>query len=190
MMNMTNILKATALALPIALATTAAQAADILDTLKQDQQFNQLAQAVEKAGLQNTLKGEGPFTVLAPSNQAFQQLPQGAVNKLDQQQLKKLLQHHVVQGEQIASDEIPERLEPMSGGQIDVSLAGDEILLYSAPGVGQQGQGQEAQGAMKADIERAKLAEGDIEADNGVIHGISAVLVPPDMEQALKQQKK
>ncbi len=190
MPHMTNRLKATALALPLAFGAMTAQAADIVDTLKQSDQFSQLAQAIEKAGLQDVLKGEGPFTVFAPTDDAFKQLPQGAISKLDQQKLQTLLQHHVIQGEQIASDELPERLEPMAGGQIDVSLAGDEILLYSAPGVGQQGQGQEAQGAMKADIERAKLAEGDIEADNGVIHGISAVLVPPDMEQALKQQKK
>ncbi len=176
MLHMTNILKATALALPLAFGAMAAQAADIVDTLKQDDQFSQLAQAIEKAGVQDALKGEGPFTVFAPTNDAFKQLPQGAIDQLDQQQLKTLLQHHVVEGEQVASDEIPERLEPMAGGRIDVSLAGDEILLYSAPGVGQQGQGQEAQGAMKADIERAKVAEGDIEADNGIIHAISAVL--------------
>ena len=107
----------------------------------------------------------------------------------------------MIQGEQIASDEIPERLEPMAGGQIDVSLAGQEIVLYSAPGVSQQGQqqataggqqgqqqqGQQATGAMTADIERAKVTEGDIQADNGTIHAISSVLVPPDMEQVLRQ---
>jgi uncharacterized surface protein with fasciclin (FAS1) repeats len=268
-----------------------AQAADIVDTLKQSDQFSQLAQAIEKAGLQDALKGEGPFTLFAPTNEAFKQLPQGAVDRLDQQQLKTLLQHHVVEGERIASDEIPERLEPMAGGRIDVSLAGDEILLYSAPPVGQQGQqqqgqqgqqaqqqvqqiqqqvrqaeqalqqqntqqaqqalqqiqqplqqalqqaqgqqqqrlqqvqqsvdqaeqalqqqdvqgaqqalqqaqqplqqlaqqqGQQATGAMTTGIERVTVAEGDIEADNGIIHAISGVLVPPDMEQALQRKQ-
>ena len=189
---------ATALALLLSFGLAlpaAAQTADIVDTLKQRDQFSQLAQAIEQAGVQDALKGEGPFTVFAPTNQAFQQLPQGALDRLDQQQLQTLLQHHVIEGERIASDEIPERLEPMAGGRIDVSLAGDEIMLYSAPPVGPEGQqqGQQVQqqlqqaGAMTADIERARVTKGDIQAANGVIHAISAVLVPPDMEQALRQ---
>ncbi len=187
MLHMTNILRATALALPLAFGAMAAQAADVVDTLKQDDQFKQLAQAIEKAGAQDVLKGEGPFTVFAPTDDAFNQLPQGAIDKLDQQKLQALLQHHVVEGEEIASDEIPEVVEPMAGGPIDVSLAGDEILLYSAPDVGQQGQGQEAQGAMRADIERVTVTAGDIAATNGVIHALGGVLVPPDLEQALRQ---
>jgi uncharacterized surface protein with fasciclin (FAS1) repeats len=166
--------------------------ADIVDTLKQRDQFSQLAQAIEQAGVQDALKGEGPFTVFAPRNEAFQKLPQGALNQLDQQQLQTLLQHHMIEGKAIPSNAIPERLEPMAGGRIDVSLAGDEIVLYSASPVGQEGQqqGQQQQqqaGAMTADIERARVTEGDIQAANGVIHVISAVLVPPDMEQVLRQ---
>jgi uncharacterized surface protein with fasciclin (FAS1) repeats len=193
-MKTTTTATALALLLGFGLALpAAAQTADIVDTLKQRDQFSQLAQAIEQAGVQDALKGEGPFTVFAPRNEAFQKLPQGALNQLDQQQLQTLLQHHVIEGKAIPSNAIPERLEPMAGGRIDVSLAGDEIVLYSASPVGQEGQQQGQQqpqqqaGAMTADIERARVTEGDIQAANGVIHVISAVLVPPDMEQALRQ---
>ncbi len=161
----------------------AAQAASIVEALGQRDQFSRLAQATEQAGLREALGGEGPFTVFAPTNDAFDQLPQGALDQLDEQQLQTLLQHHVIAGERIASDAIPERLEPMAGGPIAVSLTDGEIVLQSAE---QQGQAQQRAG--QAGGGRAAVVEGDIAAGNGVIHAIDAVLVPQEVRQTLQQQ--
>ena len=102
--------------------TPAAQAGGIVEVFGQRDQFSRLVQAIEQAGLRDALGGEGPFTVFAPTNDAFNQLPQGVLDQLDEQQLQTLLRHHVIEGERIASDAIPERLEPMAGGPIADSL--------------------------------------------------------------------
>lgn len=163
--------------------TPAAQAGGIVEVFGRRDQFSRLVQAIEQAGLRDALGGEGPFTVFAPTNDAFNQLPQGVLDQLDEQQLQTLLRHHVIEGERIASDAIPERLEPMAGGPIAVSLSDGEIVLQSGE---QREQAQQRTG--QAGSGRATMVEGDIETGNGVIHAIDAVLVPQEVRQALQRQ--
>lgn len=164
MARKTSLLKASALALPLGCAALAAQAADIVGTLQQSERFSTLAGALAAAGPSRALQEEGPFTVFAPTDDAFNKLPQAARDRLlreeNRAQLESLLGHHVVRGEAYPSDAIPDRLDPMAGGPIDIGLADRGLVVQ--PGGGQQ----------------ALVVEGDIQADNGVIHAINTLLIP------------
>ena len=288
---------ASGLALVIGLVPAASQAADLVQTLQNQEQFSELAGALEKAGLTETLKGEGPFTVFAPTNEAFEKLPQGAMSQLQGDQLGQVLKHHVVQGKEVMAKDIlgqETQVETVSGDQITVdgtgtivvlvpaglavTRVGDEVFVQrrvaavAAPAVtvqtgqsqgqqqatsgsssGQQGsassgqqqaganytgqeagpddptqqqgqqqagaqqqgqQGQQAgaqqqgqQGQQQAGAQQqaggqgtpmdqqqgmlraAMVVEPDIQADNGVIHGIDEVLVPQKIEQQLQSSQ-
>jgi uncharacterized surface protein with fasciclin (FAS1) repeats len=110
MSGRTSLLKATALALPFSLAIAAAQAADLAETVQQNDQLSTFAKAMEAAKCGEQLSGEGPYTVFAPSDQAFERLPKGALDELmgeeDQAQLTTLLEHHVVQGRATAANDL------------------------------------------------------------------------------------
>jgi uncharacterized surface protein with fasciclin (FAS1) repeats len=127
MFGRTSLLKATALALPFSVAAAMAQAANVAETVQQNQQLSTFAKAIEAAKLGEQLSGAGPFTVFAPTDQAFEQLPKGALDELmkpdNQEQLTKLLEHHVVQGKAIAADDL-------LGGQTKVdTLSGDSLTI-------------------------------------------------------------
>lgn len=146
---------------PLSLFGIKAQAADIVDTAIEAGQFNTLVAAVQAADLVETLKGEGPFTVFAPTDEAFAKLPEGTVEDLlkpeNKEQLVGILTHHVVSGKVMSSD--------LAGKSMEVAtVQGDNISI-------------DAQGS-KVKVGTATVLNADIEADNGVIHVIDSVILP------------
>src|ERR687891_4104 len=136
MFGRTSLLKATTLALPFSLAAAAAHAADIAETVQQNEQLSTFAKAMDMAKFGQQLSGEGPYTVFAPTDQAFEQLPQGALDELmkqeNQAQLTDLLEHHVVQGEAIAADDVlgqQTQVDTMSGDTLTVDGTSQVVLL-------------------------------------------------------------
>ena len=133
--------------------------ADIVDTAVKAGSFNTLVAAVKAAGLVDTLKGAGPFTVFAPTDEAFAKLPNGTVDALlkDIPKLKKILTYHVVSGK--------------------VKAADFSLTLKSATTVeGSDVKIDASNGGVK--VNDATVATPDVAADNGVIHIIDTVLLP------------
>ena len=133
--------------------------ADIVDTAVKAGSFNTLVAAVKAAGLVDTLKGAGPFTVFAPTDEAFAKLPDGTVDALlkDIPKLKKILTYHVVSGKVKASD--------------------FSLTLKSATTVeGSDVKIDTSNGSVK--VNEATVSTPDVDADNGVIHIIDTVLIP------------
>ncbi len=131
---------------------------DIVDTAMSAGTFSTLVAAVTAAGLDTALKSPGPFTVFAPSDDAFSKLPSGAVDSLleDVIMLRKILEYHVVSGKVMAADVVNLNTATTIAGE-DVSIAASE-------------------GSVK--INNAQVVMADVEADNGVIHVIDSVLLP------------
>lgn len=141
----------------------AQEAQDIVDIAASNEDFSTLVAAVQAAGLVDALKGEGPFTVFAPTNAAFAALPDGALDALVADptgDLTQILLYHVLSG-QVMAAEVTDGLEAttLQGGTVTFSVA---------------------DGAVK--INDANIVFTDIEATNGVIHVIDAVIVPPAPE--------
>lgn len=134
---------------------------DIVDTAAGAGSFNTLVAAVEAAGLVETLKGDGPFTVFAPTDEAFAALPEGTVEDLlkpeNKDKLVAILTYHVVAGKVMASD-----------------VAGAETMAATV-----EGQELKIDGMDGVKINGATVTSADIEATNGVIHVIDQVLLPP-----------
>ena len=154
-----------------------ASRADVLEEIKGWDEFSTFSQAIEATGLKDTLAGDGPFTVFAPTDDAFAQLPEGAVDELmtqeNRDQLEALLRHHVVEGKRLASNAIPERIEPMEGGEITATMSGSQLILSGG----------------EDDDQNARVL-GDIPADNGVIHAIDSVLMTKDVRDLLDGQQR
>jgi uncharacterized surface protein with fasciclin (FAS1) repeats len=136
MFGRTSLLKATAVALPFSLAAAGAEAANIAETVQENQQLSTFAKAMDTAQFDQQLSGQGPYTVFAPSDQAFAQLPEGAFDELmkqeNQAQLIKLLEHHVVQGQAIAADDVlgqQTQVDAMSGDTLTVDGTSQVVLL-------------------------------------------------------------
>lgn len=133
---------------------------DIVDTAIGAGQFETLVAAVEAAGLVDTLKGDGPFTVFAPTDEAFAALPEGTVESLLQpenlEQLQSILTYHVVAGKVMAADVVDlDSAETVQGQTLRISTYGDSVR-----------------------IDDATVLQADIETSNGVIHVIDSVLMP------------
>lgn len=133
---------------------------DIIDTALEADDFNTLATALTEADLISTLKGEGPFTVFAPTDAAFAALPEGTLDSLlaDKEQLTNVLLYHVVSGKVMAEDVLTmdgEMVETVFGEEVEISIEDDMVYINDA-----------------------QVTTTDIEASNGVIHVIDAVLVP------------
>lgn len=142
-----------------------AAAADIVDTAVAAGNFSTLVAAIEAAGLVDTLKGEGPFTVFAPTDEAFAALPAGTVEALladPQGQLTQILLYHVVPGKVMSTD--------LSDGMTAETVQGSPVTFTIADG------------AVK--VNDASVVAADIEASNGVIHVIDSVILPPTEEAA------
>ena len=157
---MTAIKTITAGAIALALSFSAAKAADIVDTAIAAGSFKTLVTAVKAAGLVETLKGKGPFTVFAPTDEAFAKLPAGTVENLlkpeNKKQLVAILTYHVVSGKVMSKD--------LAGkNTMAKSVEGGEISVGATDGV---------------KVDNAKVVKADIEATNGVIHVIDAVIMP------------
>ena len=146
-------------------ATTEAPAVGtIVDVASGNADFSTLVAAVAAAGLVETLSGEGPFTVFAPTNAAFEKLPAGLVDKLllpeNKEVLAAILTYHVVSGKVMAAD--------VTAGMVK-SVQGEEITVATDMGVTVNG---------------AKVVTADVAASNGVIHIIDTVIVPPSIDVA------
>lgn len=142
------------------LGAVSAKAADIVDTAVSAGSFKTLVAAVQAAGLVDTLKGDGPFTVFAPTDDAFAKLPAGTVEDLlkpeNKDKLVAILTYHVVPGKVMSGD--------IAGKEMAVaSVQGDTIDVNATSGVM---------------VDDASVVTADIEADNGVIHVIDAVIMP------------
>ena len=144
---------------PFALAGPAKTGAklDIVDTAVAAGNFKTLATALQAAGLIDTLKGEGPFTVFAPTDEAFARLPPGTVEGLlkDKAKLTEILTFHVVAGKVTASD-----VMKLSSAK---TVSGKTVSIDTSDGVRVGG---------------ARVVKADIAASNGVIHVIDTVLIP------------
>ena len=138
-MRYDRIMAVSGFALTLTLAPLSAQAADIVETLKNSGQYSQLVEAIDKAGLTETLSGEGPYTVFAPTDEAFQKLqqsPQGGDGQVLQQvsseQLKQILTHHVVEGQELGAQDVlgkEQKVETMSGDQLTIDGTGTVVVL-------------------------------------------------------------
>jgi len=139
---------------------------DIVDTAVAAGDFTTLAAALEAAGLVETLKGEGPFTVFAPTDAAFAKLPAGTVETLlkdPKGDLTQILTYHVVPGKVLAADVVKldgQKVTTVQGGDLTVGVDGDKVWLTDAAG------------------NTVNVTATDIEASNGVIHVIDGVLMP------------
>lgn len=134
---------------------------DIVDTAVSSGQFNTLAAALDAARLVATLKGDGPFTVFAPTDDAFAKLPDGTVETLlkpeNKQMLVDVLTYHVVQGKVMAADVTKlKEAKTVNGKPIDIQAEGGSVKVNDAD-----------------------VTATDIDATNGVIHVIDKVLMPP-----------
>ena len=150
---MKKTLIATFLALGFALS---AQAKDIVDTAVAAGNFKTLATALGAAGLVDTLKGKGPFTVFAPTDEAFAKIPKADLDALlkDKAKLTAVLTYHVVAGKVMAADVKAGKVKTVQGSDLTVATSG---------------------GVM---VDKAKVVKTDIVADNGVIHVIDTVIMP------------
>ena len=151
-----------ALTAAASLMATASYAADkdIVDTAIEAGNFTTLVAAVQAAGLVDTLKGAGPFTVFAPTDAAFAALPAGTVEDLlkpeNKDKLVSILTYHVVPGKVMSS--------ALTEGMTAATVQGGEVTFTLEGG---------------AKINGAPISAADIEASNGVIHVIDAVILPP-----------
>jgi uncharacterized surface protein with fasciclin (FAS1) repeats len=130
---------------------------DIVDTAIAAGSFNTLVKAIQAAGLVETLKGKGPFTVFAPTDEAFAKLPAGTLEGLlkDKAKLASILTYHVVPGKVMSSDVVK-----LSSAK---TVQGQEVKISTAGGVR---------------VNDAKVVQTDIETTNGVIHVIDTVILP------------
>ena len=155
------------LAVVVSLATSpamlVAQSKDIVDTAVAAGTFNTLAKALQAAGLVETLKGKGPFTVFAPTDSAFAKLPAGTLESLlkpeNKQKLQRILTYHVVPGKVLAADVVKlNQAKAVSGDTIAVAAKGGSVT-----------------------VDAARVTQADVPASNGVIHVIDAVILPKNL---------
>jgi uncharacterized surface protein with fasciclin (FAS1) repeats len=141
----------------LAAATSIVFAADIVDTAVSAGQFKTLVKAVQEAGLVETLKGKGPFTVFAPTDEAFAKLPAGTLDALlqDKQKLAAILTYHVVPGKIMAAQVKPGQVKTVEGQSLTVSTMNGYVM-----------------------VDNARVLKTDIVASNGVIHVIDTVVLP------------
>jgi uncharacterized surface protein with fasciclin (FAS1) repeats len=136
----------------------------IVEVAAANEDFETLVAAVTAAGLAETLSGDGPFTVFAPTDEAFEALPEGVLDALllpeNKDALTSILTYHVVSGEVMAADVQPGDVETVEGSSIAITTDGG------------------------VKVNESNVVATDVDASNGVIHVIDAVLVPPTVEVA------
>jgi len=141
-------------------ASAAFAADDIIATAKSAGTFKTLTAALDAAGKTEMLQEEGPYTVFAPSDEAFALLPAGTVEDLlkpeNKKKLGKLLAYHVVKGKVMAADVKTMMAKTANGAELDIKVNGDTVMVNDA-----------------------KVVKADVAASNGVIHVIDKVLMPP-----------
>ncbi len=131
---------------------------NLSQTLAQAPQFSTLSGLVVSAGLAETLSGQGPFTVFAPTNEAFSKVPQGTLAQLqaDPTKLRALLLYHVIPGAVVAADVKNGNVKTVNGANVAVAKAGAFVT-----------------------VEESMVEQADLKATNGVVHSIDRVLTPP-----------
>lgn len=132
----------------------------IVDIALADENFSTLVTALEAAGLVEALQDEGPFTVFAPTNDAFAALPEGALEGLlaDQEALTNVLLYHVAEGEAMAADVVEldgQKVETLLGQYLEITIDGETVL-----------------------VDESQVITADVKASNGVIHVVDSVLIP------------
>jgi len=141
----------------------AAKAADIVDTAVAAGSFKTLVAAVQAAGLVDALKGKGPFTVFAPTDEAFAKLPAGTVEMLlkpeNKAKLAAILKYHVVPAKVMAADVKTMGADTLNGQRIDVVVSGGKVM-----------------------VDKANVVATDVVCSNGVIHVIDSVILPGDKD--------
>jgi uncharacterized surface protein with fasciclin (FAS1) repeats len=142
--------------------TQAQQNKDIVETAMAAGSFKTLAKALQAADLVDTLKGKGPFTVFAPTDEAFAKLPAATLNDLlkpeNKKKLQRILTYHVVPGRVSASDVVKlSTAKAVSGDTIDIKASGGTVM-----------------------VDGARVVTTDVPASNGVIHVIDTVILPDD----------
>ena len=149
-------MKKTLIALALATGAVTAFAQDIVDTAVKAGNFKTLVTAVQAAGLVDTLKGPGPFTVFAPTDAAFAKVPKAQLDALlaDKAKLAKVLTYHVVSGAVMAKDVKPGMVKTVEGADLTLATAGGVT------------------------VNGAKVVAADVMASNGVIHAVDTVLMP------------
>ena len=157
-----RILSISSLAAALALIAPAAPAAEektIVDVASGAGQFGTLVAAVKAAGLADTLSSKGPFTVFAPTDEAFSKLPPGTVEGLlkpeNKEKLASILKYHVVSGRVMAADVKTSDVKTVNGKDVAVKVDGGKVM-----------------------VGKANVVKTDIPASNGVIHVIDSVLIP------------
>jgi len=141
-------------------AVVRAETRDVVETAVAAGSFKTLAKALDAAGLVTTLKGSGPFTVFAPTDEAFAKLPAGTLETLlkpeNKEKLQRILTYHVVPGKVMASDVV--KLQSAK------AVSGDTIMVKVRNGV--------------VHVDNATVTKADVTASNGVIHVIDSVILP------------
>lgn len=162
MKQLLSLIALTALVVPAANIGAAPAKMDIVDTAVSSKQFPTLVALVKKAGLVETLKGKGPFTVFAPTEKAFKALPKATLEKVmnDDELLKKILLYHVVPAKVDAHTAMS-----LDGKKADTALKDKQIKITVKDG--------------KVMINDATVVKTDIMCTNGIIHVIDKVLMPP-----------
>jgi uncharacterized surface protein with fasciclin (FAS1) repeats len=132
--------------------------ATVADTIAKTPELSTLNSLISVAGLTDALKAEGPFTLFAPSNEAFKAVPAKTMDDLAKhpEKLKSVLTYHVVAGKAMAANVKNAKVASLNGANLELSKAGDFVT-----------------------VENATVTMADITASNGVIHIIDSVLIPP-----------
>jgi uncharacterized surface protein with fasciclin (FAS1) repeats len=146
-------------AVSLTAASNSATQKDIVDTAVEAGSFTTLVKAVKAADLVETLKGRGPFTVFAPTDEAFAKLPAGTLESLLQnpEKLTAVLTYHVVPGKVMAADVVKlKKAKTVQGSEARIRVSGNQVM-----------------------IDEAKVVKTDIGCSNGVIHVIDSVILPP-----------
>ncbi|MEX0723206.1 MAG: fasciclin domain-containing protein [Gracilimonas sp.] len=163
--NMTGVF---ALVFALLLSTNVqAQDSDIVELAVATDDLSTLVTAVEAAGLVETLQGDGPFTVFAPTNAAFEALPEGVLEMLlkpeNKDQLQAVLTYHVVAGNVMSGDlEDGMKAKTVEGSEATIDISYGNVM-----------------------VDGAKVVMADIKASNGVVHVIDAIILPPSIKEAL-----
>jgi len=144
-------------------AASEASAGTVVDVAASDESFSILVEAVKAAGLAETLSAEGPYTVFAPTNEAFEALPPETLDQLlqpeNQQMLAQILSYHVVPQEVPSSAVSTGEVDTVAGAPLEVTVDGESVM-----------------------VNNATVIQTDIEASNGVIHAVDQVILPPDAQ--------
>lgn len=158
MMNPRTLLATSAVWLALAGCATSPAPQSIADTTASTPSLSTLNRLIADAGLTETLRGAGPYTVFAPSDDAFKALPPKTLASLtqDKEQLKAVLLYHVAPGKVLAADVKPGSVDTAQGSKLALSRAGSFVT-----------------------VEEALVTQADVPATNGVVHVIDKVLIPP-----------